>query len=165
MGEHDEMLGMLQLAAISNHNLRTGAAIGATIALNQTHHVHALSHAAKHNMLPIQPRGLHCAQEELGTIGVRTSIGHGQDSRASVPQLEVLVRKLLTVDGPATSSIASSEVTTLTHEVRDDTVEGASFVSHSLLSSAQGTEVLRSLGHFISPKLWKNKVIQITNTR
>lgn len=157
MGGHDEMLGMLQLAAVRNHDLRTGAAIWAAIALNLAHHIHAVSYAAEHNVLPIQPSSLHCAQEELRPISVGTSIGHGQDSRASVPQLEVLILKLLTIDGLATSTIASSEVATLAHEVRDDTVEGASFISKSLLSGAQGTEVLRSLGHFISPKLWISK--------
>lgn len=37
---------------------------------------------------------------------------------------EVLIGELLTVDGLASSPIASSEVTALAHEVRDHTVEG-----------------------------------------
>lgn len=58
------------------------------------------------------------------------------------------------VDGLAASSVASSEVTTLQHELLDDTVElavleveGLAALAYTLLTSAEGTEVLGSLGH------------------
>ena len=57
-------------------------------------------------------------------------------------QLEVLVSELLSVDALAAGAIAFCEVTTLTHEVSDDTVEGGTLVAEALLPSAQGTEVL-----------------------
>ena len=53
------------------------------------------------------------ADEELGAIGVGASIGHAQDTRPSVLQLEVLIRELASIYGLATSSIATSEVTSL----------------------------------------------------
>lgn len=42
--------------------------------------------------------------------------------------------------------VATSEVTTLKHEVRDDTVEGRALVTEALLASAESTEVLGGLG-------------------
>jgi hypothetical protein len=42
--------------------------------------------------------------------------------------------------------IAAGEVTTLKHELRDDTVEGRASVSKALLAGAESTEVLGSLG-------------------
>lgn len=85
--------------------------------------------------------------------------------------LEVLVGELLTVDGLATSAleersqleaeeetkedskkttyIATSEVTTLKHKLRDDTMELGALVSEPLLTGAEGTEVLSSLGNYI----------------
>lgn len=61
-------------------------------------------------------------------------------------QLEVLVGELLAVDGLAAGAIATGEVTTLKHELRDDTVEFGALVSKTLLASAESTEILSCLG-------------------
>jgi hypothetical protein len=50
---------------------------------------------------------LHSAQKELRAVGARTSIGHGQNARASVLQCEVLISELGSVDGFTTSTIAA----------------------------------------------------------
>ncbi len=79
---------------------------------------------------------------------------------------EVLVRELLAVDGLATSAlyickllsscggrmvsyVSTSEVTTLKHELRNNTVEGRTRVSEALLAGAKSTEVLGSLRDYI----------------
>eukprot|EP00397_Hematodinium_sp_SG-2012_P063729 GEMP01088620.1.p2 GENE.GEMP01088620.1~~GEMP01088620.1.p2 ORF type:complete len:134 (-),score=18.65 GEMP01088620.1:30-431(-) len=107
-------------------------------------------------MFPIKPLGLHSAQEELRAICVGSSIGHGQDTWASVTQREVFVGKFHPIDRLATGSITSSEVTTLTHEVWDDTMEGGALVAESPFSCTQSTEVLCSLGNYISTQLHNN---------
>ena len=72
-------------------------------------------------------------------------------------QLEVLVGELLSVDGLAAGSVAVGEVSSLDHEVGDNAVEDGSLVveglsrlANSLLSGAQGTEVLHGLRHRLS---------------
>lgn len=62
--------------------------------------------------------------------------------------LEVLIGELLAVDRLATSAVATGEVTTLEHELRDDTVEGRTPVTEgvSLGVGAQLLEVLGGLG-------------------
>lgn len=65
-------------------------------------------------------------------------------------QIEVFIFKLIAIDGFATSAIVVSEVATLTHEVRDDTVKNASFISISLLTSAQRTKILSRFWNNIS---------------
>jgi len=60
--------------------------------------------------------------EELRTVGVRSSVGHGQQSRLGVAELEVLVLELLAVDGLATGTVTAGEVTTLEHELGNHTV-------------------------------------------
>jgi len=110
-------------------------------------------HLSEHNVLSIQPLGLGSAQEELGTVGVRSGVSHGQDSRSSVLQLEVLVLELVAIDGLAPGAIPGSEVTTLAHEVRDHPVEAGSLESESLLPSAQCTEVLACLRDNVRPQL------------
>lgn len=53
------------------------------------------------------------------------------------------------VDGLATGTIASGEVATLAHELRDHSVKLAVLVAETLLASAKSTEVLSSLGNSV----------------
>jgi hypothetical protein len=57
--------------------------------------------------LAVQPRGLSCADEELGALGVWTSVSHREDARTGVLQSEVLVVELAitTIDALATSAL------------------------------------------------------------
>jgi hypothetical protein len=70
-----------------------------------------------------------------------------------VLQCEVLVFKFVSVDGFASSSIVVGEVTTLAHEVGDDTVESAVLEAEPFLSGAQSSEVLSSFGYNITSQL------------
>lgn len=47
------------------------------------------------------------------------------------------------------TDIATSEVTTLQHELRDDAVELAALVAEALLAGAESTEILSGLGDYI----------------
>lgn len=75
-------------------------------------------------------------------------------------QLEVLIFELVAIDGLATSAIVVGEITTLAHELRNDTVEGGALVTESALARAQGPEVLSCAGHHISSQLPLHKRIQ-----
>jgi hypothetical protein len=86
-------------------------------------------------------------------VRVGTSVGHGEDTRAGVLQLEVLVGEGLAVDGLATSAIVPGEVTTLEHELRDHTVKGRACVAEAMLAGAEGTEVFSSARDLVCIKL------------
>lgn len=107
-------------------------------------------------MLAIKVRGQHGGDEELRSVGVGAGVGHGQEADTVVLQLEVLIGELGAVDTLATTSITSGEITTLQHELRDDSVEAAALVvqvlaglSLALLSSAKSSEVLGGLGDYV----------------
>lgn len=75
-------------------------------------------------------------------------------------QVEVLIVKLLAVDGLAAGAVADGEVTALDHELLDDAVElgalvveGLSGLAQTLLAGAQGAEVLGRLGHDVVVQL------------
>uniref|UniRef100_A0A8I3PCL9 Peptidylprolyl isomerase A n=1 Tax=Canis lupus familiaris TaxID=9615 RepID=A0A8I3PCL9_CANLF len=104
-------------------------------------------------MLAVQPLSLGGADEKLGTVCVGSSVGHGQDARPCVLQDEVLVIKLLPVDGLAASAIVTREVPTLAHKSRDNPVKAGTFVTESLLSSTQSTKVLCCLWNFVCKQL------------
>ena len=79
-------------------------------------------------MPSIQPFCLLSGDEELRSVGVLASIGHGQPPTAIVLQLEVLIIKLVAVDGFAASAVSASEVSSLDHKVLDHAVKFAAFV-------------------------------------
>jgi hypothetical protein len=108
--------------------------------------------------------------KEMLYVRSGTGVGHGEDTGASVPQVEVLVLEFLAVDGLTTGAlwtvrllpclrvvggmtyVATGEVTTLEHELGNDTVEGGALVveglaraSGTLLTSAESAEVLGGL--------------------
>jgi hypothetical protein len=64
---------------------------------------------------------------------------HGEEALLGVLELEVLIRELLAVNGLATSSVTVGEITTLDHELLDDTVEGGALVSVAILAGRQLT--------------------------
>ncbi len=45
--------------------------------------------------------------------------------------------------------VATGEVTTLEHELRDDAVEGRTLVAEALLTGAESSEVLSRLGDYV----------------
>ena len=104
-------------------------------------------------MFAVQPLGLGGAHEELGPVGVGTSVGHRQDSGSGMLEGKVLVFELVSVDGLASGSVVVCEIITLAHEVGDDPVEGGSLVPEPLLSGAQSAEVLGSLGDYVGSQL------------
>ena len=78
---------------------------------------------AEDDVLVVQPVRLLRRDEELRSVGARPRVGHREDAGLGVLQLEVLVGKLLAVDGAAAGAVAIREVAALDHEVRDDAVE------------------------------------------
>lgn len=60
-------------------------------------------------------------------------------------QLEVLILELVAVDRLAAGAVTLCEVTTLNHEVLDDTVESGVLVAEALLASGQSTEQMVSM--------------------
>lgn len=71
----------------------------------------------------------------------------------SVLQGEVLIFKFVAIDGFASSAIVVGKVSSLAHEVGDDSVESAVFEAKAFLSSAQSSEVLSCLGYYITSQL------------
>jgi len=99
-----------------------------------------------------------CLVWQCGDHRTRSSVGHAQQKRLLVLELEVLIVKLFTVDALSTSAIASGEITTLDHKRLDDSVEGGALVvkrdaglALALFSSAESPEVLGSL--------WDNVIV------
>jgi len=147
-----EFTQFLKFTTTLNNDLLAGLSVLGSVGLDLLDNGHGVlvGKSAEDNVLAIKPLGLCCAEEELGSVGVWSAVGHGEDSWSGVLQVEVLVGEFLPVDALTSGSILSGEVTTLAHELWDDTVEGGSFVSVSLLSGAEGSEVLAGLGNNVS---------------
>ena len=92
-----------------------------------------VDHLSEDDVLAIEPWAGHEGQEELWSICVWSSVGHRQQTWLGVSQLEILILEFLPEDRLASSSISVSEVSSLSHEVSDDSVEWGALVSKSLL--------------------------------
>ena len=103
----------------------------------------------------------------MRTVGVLSCVCHGEETLLRVLELEVLVWELGAINYSSsaqtqrpisfgihtrlsTSSITLGEITSLDHEILNDTVERRPFISKVLLSSRQRSEVLNSLGHSLA---------------
>merc|ERR1740138_783017 len=149
-----------EFATVGDEDFLGGGAAAAADAFNGSDNIHALADPAENDVAAIEPCGLDGADEELGAVGVRASVGHGKDAFAGVLELEVLVLELFAVDGFAASAGAVGEVAALEHELRDDAVELGALVgkrlaglAHALLARAERSEVLNRLRHRLAVKV------------
>lgn len=58
------------------------------------------------NMLSVEPWAGNSTKEELTSIGVRSSIGHTQNTWSGVLKFEVFILELITVDTLSSSTVA-----------------------------------------------------------
>merc|ERR1719409_2242779 len=79
-----------ELAAVGDDDLLGGLARGGADRLDGLDDVHALGDGA---------------EEKLGSVGVGTRVGHGEDAGAGVLELEVLVGEFGAVDGLAAGAV------------------------------------------------------------
>ena len=77
--------------------------------------------------------------EELRSVGVRTLVGHRENTGLVMVQLEVLIRKIspTVVDRLAAGSLQSQYVSALDDEAGNHTVEVGELVTVAMISSAE----------------------------
>lgn len=138
--------GALELTGLLHDDLGAGLAGHGAVGLDGLDHVHTLGDLAEDDVLAVEPWAWDGGDEELGAIRVGPGVRHGEQAGLFVLLYKVLVLELVAVDGTAAVAVGQIGVTTLEHEVGDDTVEGNTLVAEALLTGAQGLEVGRGLG-------------------
>lgn len=73
-------------------------------------------------MLAVKPAGLRSSDEELAAVRIFACVCHGQ-AVWFVLQLEVFVFESPSPDRSAAGPVTTCEISTLDHEIRDDSVE------------------------------------------
>jgi hypothetical protein len=154
------------LTAVSDFNFSLSLTGVRSVRFNLGQEFSTFNDSTEDGVLAIEPRAGDEGNEELRSVGVGTSIGHGQKTTDSVLNEEVFVSELSTIDGFTTSTVTDSEITTLSHESRDDSVEnavleveGLAALTGSLFTSAESSEVFSTLGGLVSEK-FENKSAQ-----
>jgi len=146
----------LELATVSDHDLSLGLTTLGTVAFNGFNNIHALGDTAEHTVLAIEPWGGDGAQEELASVGVRSSIGHGQNTWPLVLQLEVFISKLVAINRLSSGAVVVGEIASLAHELGDDAMEAGALESEALLTGAESAEILGGLGNDVGPQRHNN---------
>ena len=135
------------------------AGVGSPL-LDLLQHVQSLNDLSEHHVLVVEPLRLRCADEELISVGSGTGVRHGENAGTGVLLHKVLVGEPGTIDRFAACAVSGGEVAALAHEVRDHTVEDRAFVverlaspTDSLLTGAEGAEVLGGAGSGVGEEL------------
>jgi len=133
-------------------------------------------------MLAIEPGSHHRGDEELGSVGVGPGIGHREKARLTVLQLEVLIckkrakellqdksgasrvptLKFLAIDGLATCTIVTGEITALKHELGDHTVERGIFIAKTVLAGRKLPKISCGVGDDIVVQFEDDTTSRIT---
>ena len=158
----------LELTAVSNEAWLWGWTLLGTNCLESIKDRKSIDDPTEDDVRAIEPLGLDERQEELRSVRTGSSVRHRKISSSGVFQIEVLICKLQAIDGLSSSTISSGEISTLSHEIFDDTMEWWSLVAkwlsrftHALLTSAKGSEVLSSLWHLVSVQLNDDSASQL----
>jgi len=114
----------------------------------------ALHNLAEDDVLAVEPGSHNSGDKKLGSVGVGPSICHGEEEWGGMLELEVLILELLAPNRATTGAITAGEVTTLKHELGNDTVEYGALVVFAIGATfADGSEVLSRLGDDVVEEL------------
>ena len=148
------------MTAVSDGDGPGGLAGAGSDPLDLLHHGQSVNDLTEHDVLAVEPLRLRCADEELRSVGSWTGVRHGENAGTGVLLHKVLVGELGAVDRLTACAVSGGEVTSLAHEVRDHTVEDRALVmerlaapTDSLLSGAEGAEVLGGAGSGVGKEL------------
>jgi len=151
-----EFLVSFKFASFSDHDGQAGSvSFHLRDGFNVSADVVRVDHPTKHGMLAIKMWAGHVADEELGAIGIRSRVGHGEKPGMGVLYPDVLVSELHSVDTLRTLSVSSDDLATLHHEPRNDSLNNTSTVVTvaAELASAESSEVLHCFWHKLLKQL------------
>jgi hypothetical protein len=119
---------LLNLSTISDNDCLPRFSVTGANGFNRFHNIEALNDLSKDNMFPVKPRCGNGGEEELRSICVGSCVRHGQHSGTTMPPYEVFIWELNSIYRFSPCSIPLGEVSTLAHELWDDTVECGAFI-------------------------------------
>ena len=158
-----------QLSAVSDNTWSSGLSGLRSNRLEGIENCKTVNNLSEDSVFSIKPVAWDEAEEELGSVGVWSSVGHWEISSFGMFAGEVLIWEFHSVDRFSSSSVSGGEISTLSHELRDDSVEWGSFVvkrlscfTNSFFSCAESSEVLSSLWAFVSKKFNSNSTGLLT---
>ena len=141
-----------ELTAVLDSNFLCRCTRAGADFLHSIEHVVTVNNFAEHDMCSVEMRCLSKRHEELRSIGVGTGVRHGQIAPSSMLFIKVLIREGRAVNRLTADTGSVSEISALSHEAWDDTVESGALevewlalTAHSFLTSAESTEILRGL--------------------
>lgn len=101
---------------------------------------------AKDDMLAVEEIARLAGDEELASVCVGARVGHAEQARGIVFELEVFIVKLVAIDAQTSCAVGIEKVASLTHKITDDSVKDGVLVAlrlvvQSVLARAELTKV------------------------
>ena len=138
-----------ELTAVLNCNFLSWCTIASADFFHRIEHVETVDNFAENDMSSIEMRCLSESHEELRSIGVGAGVCHGQIASSSVLLVKVFIGEGRAINRLTADARSVSEISALSHEAWDDTVESGALEvewlalsTHSFLTSAKSTEIL-----------------------
>lgn len=95
-------------------------------------------------------------------VGVGTSVSHGEDANV-VLNLEVFIVEFAAPNALATGAIEVGEVTTLDHEVGNNTVEDRAFITIARGARTEAFKVFDCLGYSFAVQAHDNATSRLSS--
>ena len=87
-----------------------------------------MNHSTEDGVLPVQMRTRHIANEKLGAVSVRTSVGHREQTLVCMLDPDSFISKFRSINALVTLAVRCYNFASLHHEVRDDSLDLSTLV-------------------------------------
>lgn len=162
----------LHFSTLGNNNRDLGTIVRSRGNIfNLLEHQHTVDDLTEYNVLSVQKVTRSTGDEKLTAVSVFPTIRHRKHPRRRVLHYEIFVGELgATVNTARTGPISVNEISTLDHEILNDSMEGAALVARgyailAILACAELAEIFRSFRRHIGEELELNTANILASNR
>ena len=128
-------------STISNTNFDWSLSCVCSFTFNKLNNVVTLYNFSENDVFAIEPWAYNSCNEELWAVSEWTCVGHWEKTFFIVFSIKILIPEFLLVNWLSSGAVMFSEITSLKHKIRNDSMEDIIFISESILAGTKFPEV------------------------
>ena len=115
------------------------------------HKIKSFNYFTEYNMSSIQPRSIYCCNIKLRAVSIGSGVSHSNNTWFMF-RYEILIIKFITINWNSTSSVSMSYVSSLNHEIwnnsmKDWIIEGISGSAWMVITLANSNKIFDCFGN------------------